>query len=131
VRTAAAPRDVAGGAFDLRLDGEGFGLRIIEWSVRARVALFSYPYGDQAIFVKRPVLEAIGGVPNVPVLEDLDLIRSMKAHGRIANVDLSVLSSARRYLDQGMVRTVSRNALAVFAWMLGWDRVRLAKWLQR
>jgi rSAM/selenodomain-associated transferase 2 len=131
IREVAASRDVAGGAFRLRLDGAGIGLRFIEWAVRARVALFSYPYGDQAIFVKRPILEAIGGVPNVPVMEDLDLVRAVKSRGRFANLDLSVLSSARRYVDDGMVRTVARHALALAGWMANFDRDRVARWLQR
>ena len=70
-----------GGAFRLRLDASDRAFRVVEFFVRVRVALMGLPYGDQAIFVRRSVLEAMGGVPQVPLMEDLDLVRAMKRWG--------------------------------------------------
>ena len=53
-------------------------MRLLEWGVRLRVALFRMPYGDQALFVRREVLDAVGGVPQAPVMEDLDLVMRLK-----------------------------------------------------
>ena len=95
---------------------------------RLRVALFKLPYGDQALFVRRAALQAMGGVPQVPIMEDLDLVRAMRRRGRVAALPLRATTSSRRYLSAGVWRTVARNAIASLAWWLGWDRERVAAW---
>lgn len=120
-----------GGAFRLRFEEAGWALRFVEWGVRLRVAIFGLPYGDQAVFVTRETLEAIGGIPRAPIMEDLDLVRAMRARGRLARLDLPVTTSARRYRARGVIRTVLRNALAAAAWRFDVDRQRVADWYQR
>ncbi len=121
----------AGGAFRLRLDASGRAFRVVEFFVRLRVALMGLPYGDQAIFVRRSVLESMGGLPQVALMEDLDLVRAMKKWGRIQVLPLAVRSSARRYLEDGIVRTVFVHLMALAAWRLGLDRERVAAWYAR
>jgi hypothetical protein len=105
-------------------------LQLVEWGVRARVALLSLPYGDQAIFVRRRVLESIGGIPDVPVMEDLDLVAAMKRQGRLVQLSLPVSTSGRRYLTAGVTRTVALHSLAVLGWLAGVRRDRVAAWLR-
>jgi rSAM/selenodomain-associated transferase 2 len=119
-----------GGAFRLRFDASGLALSLVEWGARLRVMLFDLPYGDQAIFVRRRVLEAIGGVPDVEWMEDLDLVTAMKTQGGLVHLDLPALTSARRYKENGVLRTVGRHALAAAAWRFGIDRTRVASWLR-
>lgn len=122
---------VVGGAFRLRFDQRSAALRVVEWGARLRVALFELPYGDQALFVRRETLEAIGGVPQAPIMEDLDLVKALKARGRLAILPLDAVTSARRYLTRGPLRTVLRHAAAAAAWRLGLDRGRVAAWYGR
>jgi rSAM/selenodomain-associated transferase 2 len=122
---------VVGGAFRLRFEPRTRSLRWIEWGARLRVALLGLPYGDQALFVRRGTLEAIGGVPQVPILEDLDLVRAMKRRGRLVLLPVEVVTSARRYLARGPWRTVLRHALAALAGLAGVDRARVASWVRR
>ncbi len=122
---------VAGGAFRLRFDERRAGLRIVEWGVRLRVALFALPYGDQAIFVRRDVLDAIGGVPPVSFMEDLDLVRAVKTRGRLLALPLPVTTSARRYRRYGIAPTVFRHLLAALAWGAGVERARIEAWVRR
>lgn len=131
VRGALADPRVVGGAFRLRFDAPGLGLRIVEWGARLRAALFHLPYGDQALFVRRAVLEAIGGVPQVPIMEDLDLVRAMRRRGRLALLALPVATSPRRYRERGVFRTAARNLLTACAWALRVDRERVAAWYRR
>ena len=131
VRAALDDPRVAGGAFALRFDQRSLGLRIVEWGARMRVTLFGLPYGDQALFARRAALEAVGGVPLVPILEDLDLAWALRRRGRLAMLALPVTTSARRYQRRGVARTWWRNALALAAWRLGVDRYRLAAWYAR
>ncbi len=104
---------------------------LVEWFARLRIWLLSMPFGDQALFVRRRVLEEIGGVPIVPLMEDLDLVAAMKARGRLALLSLPATTSARRYRDSGIGRTAVSHFLALAAWRLNIDRERIAGWLGR
>jgi len=129
---ALADPAVVGGAFRF-----GFAaprtpsLRIVEWAARVRSEALRLPYGDQALFVRRRALAAIGGIPRVPILEDLDLVAAMKQHGRFVILPLAVQTSARRYEANGVWRTVAQHAVAVGAWWIGVDRTRIARWIGR
>ena len=131
VDVALADERVVGGAFRFRFDRRNAALGLVEWGARLRVAFLALPYGDQALFVRRAVLERIGGVPQVAIMEDLDLVRAMRRHGHLALLRLAVTTSARRYQQRGPLRTGLRNAIAAWAWWLGLDRDRIAAWYAR
>jgi rSAM/selenodomain-associated transferase 2 len=131
VRSALADPAVAGGAFAFRFEERSLALAFVEWGVRVRLALARLPFGDQALFVRSSLLDAIGGVPQAPIMEDLDLVRALKAHGRLALLPQAAVTSARRYLEQGVFRSVARNTLALAAFWLGLDRARVAAWYRR
>jgi rSAM/selenodomain-associated transferase 2 len=122
---------VAGGAFRLRFEERTRGLRWIERIARLRVRLFGLPYGDQALFLRRETLEAIGGVPQVPILEDLDLVRALKRRGRLALLREEAVTSARRHLAGGPWRIALRHLAIALGGSLGVDRARLAAWARR
>ena len=124
-------RRAVGGAFGFRFDEPGVALRLVEWGVKLRVAIFGMPYGDQALFVRRSVLDEIGGVPQAVIMEDLDLVSSMQRHGQVAQIAMPVTTSARRYLRHGVLRTMLRNWVMASGWVLGIDRNRLASWYRR
>ncbi len=131
VRRALEDPAVVVGCFRFQLGARQPALRIVEWGARLRVRLFGMPYGDQALFVRRAALDAIGGVPQAPIMEDLDLVRAMKRHGRLARLALPITTSPRRYLEHGALRTMLRNWAAVVAWLLGLERERIAAWYRR
>jgi len=131
VRKVLSDPRVVGGAFRLRFRELGWRLRIIEVVVALRVRIFGLPYGDQAIFARRDVLEAVGGVPDVPLMEDLDLVQALKRRGVLARVALPATTSARRHLSDGVGRTLLRHTLALLAWRLGIERRRVAAWYAR
>ena len=120
-----------GGAFAFRFAERGLRERWIEGWVSLRVALFGLPYGDQAIFVRRDVLEGMGGVPIVPLMEDLDLVYAIKSAGRLQMLQQRAVTSSRRYAAHGGLRTVFQHAVALLGWYLGLNRERLARWMGR
>jgi rSAM/selenodomain-associated transferase 2 len=120
--------DVVGGAFRFAFDRSSPALNLVQWGVRLRVALFKLPYGDQGIFVRRQVLEKIGGIPQVPLMEDLDLVAALRNVGRLAILALPAITSARRYQEDGVFRTVFQHSLLASARRLGVDRGRIASW---
>ena len=131
VREVLEEPSIAGGAFRLRFAERGISIRLVEWGGRLRSRCFGLPYGDQAIFTRRSLLERIGGVPNVPVMEDLDLVKAIKAHGRLALLPLDATTSARRYREGGVATIVARHMVALMADALRVDRDRVARWLRR
>ena len=127
---------VSGGAFAFRFERTperrlGLGLAFVEWGARLRVALLGWPYGDQGLFVRRSVLQAMGGVPQAPIMEDLDLVSAMRRYGRVECLVLAAATSPRRYLRHGPLRTMLRNWVAALAWACGLDRARIAAWYER
>jgi rSAM/selenodomain-associated transferase 2 len=128
VRGALADARVAGGAFGFRFRERAAALAWIEWGARLRSRFARLPYGDQALFARRSVLAAGGGIAPVPIAEDLDLVRAIRARGRLALLALDATTSGRRYRARGALRTWLRNTAALLAWRAGVDRERLARW---
>ena len=85
-------------------------------------------FGDQAYFVRGPVFREIGGFPEWPFLEDVELRRRLKRRGRFVKSDARVVTSARRFRSGGIVRQQLKNSLVLCAFLAGVPAVRLAKW---
>ena len=124
------PSTVAG-AFELRINADLKGLRLIETIVNVRSRIFSMPYGDQALFLKATTFHDIGGFPDLPIMEDFELIRYLKRQGRIAIVPASVLTSGRRWQTLGVVKTTLINQLIIAGYFLGISPVHLAHWYRK
>ena len=115
--TLARPLVVAGGFYKRFRDGGALpGSRLRCWLLWA---LTNRLFGDQAIFVKRGVLEQCGGVPAVLLMEEFELCKALAPHGRIALASGSVLTSARKFREEGMLRTYWRIARCTFRYCLG------------
>ena len=116
-KTLARPLVVAGGFYKrFRDDGALPGSRLRCWLLWA---LTNRLFGDQAIFVKRDVLEQCGGVPDVPLMEEFELCKILATHGRIALAPATVLTSVRKFREEGMLRTYWRMARCTFRYWLG------------
>jgi len=116
-----------GGAFRLRLDSPRARYRLVEAAVRLRCAAFALPYGDQAIFVRREVFFGCGGFGDVPILEDVDLVRRLRRCGPLAFPAAHAVTSARRWEQHGFLRTTLLNWLVVVLGSAGFPRRRLAR----
>ncbi|MFQ5697708.1 MAG: TIGR04283 family arsenosugar biosynthesis glycosyltransferase [Myxococcota bacterium] len=118
---------VAGGAFRLRFESRRAVYRMLEWGVALRSRVARLPYGDQALFARREVLERVG-IPPTPIFEDLDLVVQIRRAGRLVLLRQTAQTSPRRYERNGVLPTVVRNNLALAAWLVGLDRERVARW---
>jgi rSAM/selenodomain-associated transferase 2 len=105
----ALPADVVGGAFRLAVDSPRAGFRLVERAVRLRVRLFRLPYGDQGLFARREVYARIGGIPHLPLMEDVAFVARLRRAGRLAFPALRAFTSARRWERYGIVGTTVRN----------------------
>ncbi|MDA2932921.1 TIGR04283 family arsenosugar biosynthesis glycosyltransferase [Acidobacteria bacterium AH-259-D05] len=122
---------VAAGAFQLQIDAPSLGLRIIETVAYWRSRYLQMPYGDQAIFLKAELFREVGGFPELPIMEDFQLVRRVRLRGRIVIAPAAVLTSARRWQRVGPLRTTLINQCVIVAFFLGFDPARLARWYHR
>jgi rSAM/selenodomain-associated transferase 2 len=106
VTTALQDPRTIGGRFDVRFDRDSGWYWLICRMMNWRSRLTGIVTGDQALFVRRPVFVAVGGFPDIPVMEDIALSKQLKRVGRIAALKSCVLTSSRRWTRQGVVRTI-------------------------
>ena len=97
------------GCFRFALDSPSPIARVLELGVRVRVRLFRLPYGDQALFVRRADFEHVGGYTDLPIMEDVDLVRRFRARGRLYRSRHPAVTSARKWQREGWIRQTARN----------------------
>ncbi|MBD2300671.1 MULTISPECIES: TIGR04283 family arsenosugar biosynthesis glycosyltransferase [Nostocales] len=129
--TALQQPGVVAGAFDLQIDHPAFGLRLVELGVKLRSRFFQMPYGDQAIFLTPEIFQKIGNFPELPIMEDFELIRRLNSTGRIVIINTPVVTSARRWLQKGIVKTTLLNQIIVLAYLFGVSPARIRSWYRR
>lgn len=124
---AAVAEGAVGGGFRVAYDDARPLLRLAGRLINLRSRLTGCPLGDQAQFSTRAAWDALGGFREIPILEDLDMIRRLKRHGRTVILDAAVVTSARRILGQGVVRGTVTNYLIWALYFAGVDPHRLAR----
>lgn len=121
LRFALPPRP-AGGRLRRAADA------LLEAGVRARTRLFRTATGDQVIFARRSAFEAVGGYPEVPLFEDVELVRKLRRQGRFRVLAARATTSRRRWEERGWLRTVLLHLALRGAFHLGVPARRLAAW---
>jgi rSAM/selenodomain-associated transferase 2/rSAM/selenodomain-associated transferase 1 len=125
---AVLGRGCVAGAFQLAIDDPRRSLRCVEWGVNLRSKWLKSPYGDQGIFVRADTFFALNGFAQWPLLEDVDLVRRVRAKGSLGIVDATILTSARRWRKLGVIRTSLINHCVIVGYLLGISPARLARW---
>jgi rSAM/selenodomain-associated transferase 2 len=131
VRDILAHEDVAGGAFQLRIDGKLPSLRLIETVINLRSRILGLPYGDQALFLAKATFHQLKGFSEIPIMEDFDFVRRLKELGRIRISSESVLTSARRWERLGPWKTTVLNQFIILSYLFGVSPDRLSKLYRR
>ena len=101
-------RSEAAYAFRFALDDIGWMPRSIEAGVALRCRLLRLPYGDQALLLPRRLYHEIGGFRDLPLMEDVDLVRRL-GRSRVMMLRARAVTSAVRYRRDGYVRRSARN----------------------
>jgi glycosyltransferase involved in cell wall biosynthesis len=118
----------AAGAFSLAYENAGPGMRWVAWWANLRARAFGLAFGDQGIFCRRETYDAAGGFRDLPVCDDLDLVRRLRRAGRFVIRPEATVTSARRYRERGILRQVLRVWRVVAGYFLGASPDRLARW---
>ncbi|TVP58868.1 MAG: DUF2064 domain-containing protein [Gemmatimonadales bacterium] len=101
--------------------------RILEVGQAARERISGLAYGDQGLLVSRRRFEAVGGYPQLPLMEDVEMIRRLRRHSGVARIDADLPTSLRRYDRAGPIRGWVRNALLMTLYLAGLPPRRLAR----
>lgn len=119
---------IIAGAFTLKIDSENWGLRLVEWGVKWRSLFWQLPYGDQAIFMKKDTFNQVGKFPELPIMEDFEIIKRLKKLGKIAIISDPVITSPRRWLKKGILHNTILNQIIIIAYILGISPGKIVKW---
>ena len=113
------------GRFDTDIVGRSRLLPVVAAAMNLRSRLTGIATGDQAIFVRRRVFEAIGSFPEQPLMEDLEFSTRMRRIQRPCCLRQKVRTSGRRWDDHGSFRTILLMWRLRIAYALGADTTRL------
>lgn len=119
-------RPVAAGFFRLRLDDRGLAPRLLERLVAARSRVVGLPYGDQGLLIPRQLFDEVGGYKNLPIMEDVDLVRRL-GRKRLQGLDAIALTSAERYKRDGYLVRALRNQLCLMLYRAGLPATTVAR----
>ncbi|MCB1874871.1 MAG: TIGR04283 family arsenosugar biosynthesis glycosyltransferase [Chromatiales bacterium] len=115
------------GRFDVRLSGDRWAFRVIEWFMNRRSCWTGVATGDQGIFVCREWFEAVGGFPDIPLMEDVALSKCLRRKARPWCLHQPLLASSRRWEQAGILRTVVLMWRLRLGYFLGVAPENLAK----
>lgn len=116
------------GRFDVRLSGSARVFRLIETMINLRSRLSGIATGDQAIFVDSDLFRRVGGYPEIALMEDVALSRTLRRCRRPSALRPAVVTSSRRWEQRGILRTVVTMWILRGAYAAGVSPERLARW---
>jgi rSAM/selenodomain-associated transferase 2 len=103
------------GRFDVRIAGRPALLRLVAGMMNLRSRVTGIATGDQALFVTRATFDRVGGFPDQPLMEDIEICRRLRRLAAPACIATPVTTSGRRWESRGVWRTI------LLMWRLRWD----------
>jgi rSAM/selenodomain-associated transferase 2 len=117
----------AWGRFDLRIAGRHPLLAVVARMINWRSRATGIATGDQAIFVSRKAFEAVGGFPDLPLMEDIAISRRLKRLCRPFCIATPAVTSGRRWEQNGVIRTILLMWRLRLSYYLGVEPALLAE----
>ncbi len=115
------------GRFRVELDDQGWMFRVIEEMINLRSRVRRLATGDQAMFLSRTAFERVNGFPEIPLMEDIEISRRLSALSPPSLIDEPVLTSARRWQNRGITRTIFLMWKLRFLYWVGVSPDKLAR----
>ncbi|MFT5366015.1 MAG: rSAM/selenodomain-associated transferase 2 [Candidatus Latescibacterota bacterium] len=128
IRQAMMGEDVLGGRFRLGLAETGIGFQLIAYLSTLRSKYLGITYGDQGIFARRGVFDAVGGYPALHLFEDSEFCSLVAQRGKFVMLPAQVCSSTRRWRKWGVVKTVIWMWLLRMLFTCGVSDKTLSRW---
>lgn len=102
------------GRFDVVIEGTSRLLPLVARLMNLRSRLTGIATGDQALFITRELFDRVGGFPEQPLMEDVEISRRLKPFCAPQCLSQKVVTSGRRWDSRGALRTI------VLMWQLRW-----------
>jgi rSAM/selenodomain-associated transferase 2 len=115
------------GRFDVTLEGRSRWVKLVATMMNWRSRLTGIATGDQAMFVTRSAFRAVGGFPQIALMEDIAMSKLLKKLAPPACLRQRVVTSGRRWERQGVLRTILLMWRLRLAYFLGADPNELAR----
>ncbi len=125
IEALIAQTGIVAGSFCLHFDHQSPFLRLYARFSRINHILFTY--GDQGLFMSRRVFEQVGGFPELPLMEDVEIQESLRKIGCFVKIRHPVVTSARRFLSNGIIRQQLLNTGLVLLYHAGVSPARLKR----
>jgi rSAM/selenodomain-associated transferase 2 len=120
IKNALMDDAYVGGAFDLGIDSGRILLRLTAWCASLKHRMTRVPYGDQAIFIRSEFFRTIGGYHEVPLFEDVELMKRIKKLKKKINIiRYRTRTSPRKWEKEGALYTILRNWTLQVLYLLG------------
>ncbi|MEO6404727.1 MAG: TIGR04283 family arsenosugar biosynthesis glycosyltransferase [Ferruginibacter sp.] len=114
------------GCFRLQFDYDHWFLKANAWFTKFDVN--AVRFGDQSLFVTKDVFQKTGGFnESLMMMEDQEIIHRIKKYGRFKVMNDVVITSARKYLDNGVYRMQSIFFRLWAMYYLGYSQEQLLK----
>jgi rSAM/selenodomain-associated transferase 2 len=113
-------------AFRLAFDDDCPAARRVLFWARLRASMLKLPYGDQGLFISRFLYDALGGFSDIPLMEDVDIVRRIGAR-RLSILRTEAVTSADKYRRDGYERRAWRNLFLIARYLAGADVRELAR----
>lgn len=113
-------------AFRLAFDDDSAAARRVVFWARMRARVMKLPYGDQGLLISRLLYDAVGGYPDLPLMEDVELARRIGPK-RLTILETDAVTSADKYRRDGWDKRAWRNLGLMARYLMGADPVELAK----
>ncbi len=121
IRACLSDPRVVGGGLTLRFDHRTPALNHLARASNTRARRLHHIFGDQAMFIRRSVFEELGGFPELPLMEDLEMSRRLHRRGRLCVLPATSTASARRLLEHGTWRMIAFMQYLKLLYFLGTD----------
>jgi rSAM/selenodomain-associated transferase 2 len=115
------------GRFDVRITGQSHMLKVVALMMNWRSRVTGIATGDQALFMTRAAFSTVGGFPDQPLMEDIEMSKRLLRLSRPACIADKVTTSGRRWESRGVWRTIFLMWRLRFAYWRGHSASELAK----
>lgn len=105
------------GYFELKFNDRSLAAKTVSRWANIRSRVFGLPYGDQALLIRKILYEQVGGHPNIPLMEDVAIAKSLR--GQLKPIPVVITTSAEKYSTNGWIRQSVRNFITLMRYKTG------------
>jgi rSAM/selenodomain-associated transferase 2 len=116
------------GWFLIKLDSSRFIFRVLEIGANMRTRFTGTPLGDHGIFIRKDLFGEVGGFPEIPIMEDIELVRKIKSISKGVEIKSPVTTSVRRFEKSGVIKTFLTMWILRILYYLGTPPETLARY---